>query len=122
VVAAFLPWFQIAGDGTVVTVDAFRAGLMGLAFFLSACGILMVLALRHGLVENPSAQELPEGRLLLLLGIGVLALALAQLALGSGGAHRPGIGLDLAILAGAVCTWGGRQQVQDDRGLAGLHS
>lgn len=118
-VAAFLPWFHI-GDGAVVaTVDAFRSGILGLACFISACGILMVLALRHGVVENPSSAELPEGRLLLGLGVAVPVLAVLQVLVGSSGAHRPALGLVVAVLAGAVCAWGGRQQWHDDRGLAG---
>ncbi len=121
-VATFLPWFHRVAGADLVTVNGFRAGVLGLACFLAACGILLVLAVRHGVVENPRSADLAEGRLLLGLGVAVPVLALIQLLLGSAGAHRPATGLVVTILAGAVCAWGGRQQSLDDRGLAGLRS
>ncbi|MFN2451776.1 MAG: hypothetical protein ABR541_05435 [Candidatus Dormibacteria bacterium] len=121
-VAAFLPWFHIRDAGSMVTVNAFRSGVLGLACFIAACGILMTLAVRHAAVENPRAADLPEGRMLLGMGIAVPLLAILQLLLGSGGAHRPAVGLIAAVLAGVVCAWGGRQQSLDDRGLARLRS
>ena len=122
VVASFLPWFHIRGDGSVVTVNAFRSGVLGLACFVAACGVLLILAVRHAVIENPRATDLPEGRLLLGLGIAIPLLAILQLLLGSGGTHRPAAGLIATVLAGAVCAWGGRQQSLADRGLARLRS
>ena len=108
VIVAFLPWYSYTQGPAHVTVNGFRASLMGDTFFLAAALMCLLVLIRAGLVS-----DLLRRRISLRVAYAVVAgIAIAsvvdQFLLTAGGGRSIGLGLILALLVAigmVVAAW-----------------
>jgi len=97
--AAFLPWYSYGSGSARITVNGFRASLLGDIFFLgiAAAGLLMLV--RHDVIDDPATLKQRE-RTVLSAITAVLGLALLlQLILIAIGGLSVRAGFGIAVIA-----------------------
>jgi hypothetical protein len=106
VIVAFLPWYSYTAGTSRITVNGFRASLLGDLFFLSLAALALLLLLRQGLVTDFLRQRLSQRAAYLIVAAIAVASALDQLLLVATG-HRsiaPGLILALIVVIGMGAT------------------
>ena len=86
--AAFLPWYSYGSGSARITVNGFRASLLGDIFFLgiAAAGLLMLV--RHDVIDDPATLKQRERTVLsAITAVLGLALLLQLILIAIGGRH-----------------------------------
>ena len=104
--AAFLPWYSYSTTTARVTVDGFRASLLGDLFFLAVAAAALLLLIRRGVVSDPLAGQVSERSALIAIAGAAAAAVLLQLMFGSGGGRSLSAGMLFAVLAAAALAAG----------------
>lgn len=100
VIAAFVPWYSYSSAGVHVSVDAFRASLLGDVFFVAIAGVAWVLLAKLGIIDDPLTHRFDASRALAVLALVAGATVIVQLVLNLAARGRSlGPGLLLAVFA-----------------------
>jgi hypothetical protein len=123
--ATFLPWYHFDTDSTRVTQNAFGTGFLGDVLFFTAVGTILLLLVRHRVIEMRNPLPVREGQAFFTLGcIGFAAVVLQMLigVNGSGAFHHMTVGIVVAFLASGAMAVGGWLQREADAPRRPLHS
>ncbi|MFN2582497.1 MAG: hypothetical protein ABR498_07135 [Candidatus Dormibacteria bacterium] len=105
-IATYLPWYSYSSLATRVTVNGFRASILGDVFFLAvAAAALLVLMRLGGVADIVGGRISDRTARFVIAGIAMVA-ALLQLVLAASGGRAPGIGAILALIAAAALVGG----------------
>lgn len=100
VIAAFIPWYSYTTATVHVSVDAFRASLLGVIFFLAIGGVALILLARRGIIDDALTHRLDESRTLAALALVAGATVVVQLVLNATTHGRTlGLGMVFAVFA-----------------------
>ncbi len=107
VIAVFLPWYSYTEAGTRITVNGFRASLLGDAFFLAVALSALLLLMQRDLVSDVLGGRVSARVASAVLAALAIASVLDQLLLTGGGrAIAPGLIVALLVAAGlAAAAW-----------------
>lgn len=101
VLVSFLPWYSYYAGDTQVTVDGFRASLLGDIFFLTAVALALLLLMQHGAVSDIVRTRVSPGVAYLAVTAVATGAVLDQLLLARTG-HRsiaPGLFMAVVVVA-----------------------
>ena len=102
-IAVFVPWYAYSTATTHVSVNGFRASLLGDLFYLAVVTTAVVLLLRWGIAGQSAAARIDTRTALTLLAAVVAGSVLVQIVLDAATHGRSfGPGLALALVAAAV--------------------
>ena len=116
--AAFLPWYSYSTTTARVTVDAFRASVLGDAFFIAVAAVALILLMRRGLVADVLGERISQRTALSAAAWCTAAIVALQLILIAAGGRSIGIGLPFAALAAAaivIAAWMSRPHTEPRR-------
>lgn len=108
VVAVFLPWYSYASGDAHVTVNAFRASVLGDAYFLLIGATALLVLMRNGVVADLLAGRISDRTARVAVAAAAAAVVLLQLALIPSGGRTASLGIVVALLsvtALAVSAW-----------------
>jgi hypothetical protein len=100
--AAFLPWYSYSSGSARITVNGFRASLLGDIFFLGIAALGFLMLIRQGVIQDPAGLKQREPTWLLATAAVMGTVVLLQLVLiGTGGLSvRAGFGIAVvAVIA-----------------------
>jgi hypothetical protein len=106
--AASLTWYAYATGGTHVTVNAFRASVLGDAFFLLIAAEALIVLMRHGVVADVLGGRLTDRAARIAVASASAVTLLLQLVLIAEGGRSAGAGMlfaFLALVALVVAAW-----------------
>jgi hypothetical protein len=116
VLVAFLPWYAYASGGSHVTVNAFRASLLGDLFFVSIATVILLLLIGRGFVDDVVTPYIPETTAHAAAAGIAMGSVLIQLILARAGGRSMGIGIFLALIAAAgLCAAAVLRRLHPDR-------
>ncbi|HKR99604.1 MAG TPA: hypothetical protein VJU79_08830 [Candidatus Dormibacteraeota bacterium] len=98
VIVSFLPWYSYAEGASRVSVNGFRASLLGDVFFLAAALMCLLVLMRLGVVRDLLRQRISQRAACAVLAGVAVASVIDQLLLSSGGTRSVAPGLILALL------------------------
>ncbi len=102
-IAAYFPWYSYSTATAHITVNGFRASILGDLFFVAIALTAVFLLMRHGAVEDMVGGRITDSQALTLLAGAAIAAVFLQLVLDLVSRGRSlGIGLILAILSSAA--------------------
>ncbi len=100
-IVTFLPWYTYTQGSAHITVNGFRASLMGDVFFVAVAVLALLLLMRLGFVSDILRRRIsPRLAYAVVAGVGI-ASVLDQLLLVAGGRRSVAPGLILALLVAA---------------------
>jgi hypothetical protein len=99
VLVAFLPWYGYPAGAAHVTVNAFRASLLGDVYFLAIAAAILLLLIGRGFVDDVVTPYIPEGTAHAAAAALAIGSVLIQLILARSTGRSLGIGIFLAVLA-----------------------
>ena len=123
--STFLPWYRFDTASSRVSQNAFGTGFLGDVLFFTAVGTILLLLIRHQVIEMRSGLPIREGQAFFTLGgIGFAAVVLQMLigVNGSGAFHHMTLGIGVAFLASGAMAIGGWMQREADAPRRPLHS
>jgi hypothetical protein len=97
-IVVFLPWYSYSQGASHITVNGFRASLLGDVFFLSAAAMGLLLLMRHGLISDLLTRRVSQRAAYAIVAGIAAASVLDQLLLVSGGHRAVAAGLILAMV------------------------
>jgi hypothetical protein len=116
VLAAFLPWFGYAAGTSHVTVNAFRASLLGDIFFVAIAAVILLLLIGRGFVDDVVTPYVPETTAHAIAAAVAMVSVLVQIILARATERSLGIGIFLALIAAAgLCTAAVFRRLHPDR-------
>jgi len=98
-IAAFVPWYSYVSGSDRITVNAFRASLLGDVFYVAIAATALVVLSRHAAVARVLSSRYPERQVLTVLAACALASVVLQLMLAAAGGRSVSGGLLLALVA-----------------------
>jgi len=98
---AFLPWYAYRAGNSHVTVNAFRASLLGDVFFIAIAAVILLLLIGRGFVDDVVTPYIPETTAYATAAALAIGSVLIELILARAGGRSLGIGIFLALIAGA---------------------
>jgi len=101
VLVAFLPWYSYTLNASTITVNGFRASLLGDVFFLAGTATILLLLMHRGVLPDVLRRRISQPAAYAILAGIAIASVLDQLLLVSGGHRSLGPGLILALFAAA---------------------
>ncbi|MBV9099860.1 MAG: hypothetical protein JO198_02320 [Candidatus Dormibacteraeota bacterium] len=108
-IAAFVPWYSYMSATARVTVNGFRASLLGDLFFLAIAATALLLLMRHRVIEDVISERLDERQAFSVVAAVAAGTVLLQLVLDAmGGGRSLGFGFLLAVFAAialGVAAW-----------------
>ncbi|HEY4869306.1 MAG TPA: hypothetical protein VII79_04805 [Candidatus Dormibacteraeota bacterium] len=109
VIAIYIPWYSYSAATGHVTVNGFRASIVGDIFFLAIAATALMLLMRHDVIEDVITPRVDERQASsVLAGIAVGAVLLQLILDAMGGGRSIGFGLVLALfsaIALAASAW-----------------
>jgi hypothetical protein len=108
VAVAFLPWYSYSSGSSRITVNGFRASLLGDVFFLCAAATLLLVLMRQGVVTDLLQRRMSQRAAAIIVAGVAAASVLDQLLLATTGHHAIAAGLVLAlgiVVAMGVAAW-----------------
>src|ERR1700693_5954884 len=117
VLVAFLPWYSYPAGSARITVNAFRASLLGDRFFIAIAAAVLLLLIGRGFVDDVVTPYIPESTAYAAAAALAMGSVLIQLIVARSTGRSLGIGIFLALLAAAgLCTASGfRRPAPDPR-------
>jgi len=116
VLVAFLPWYAYTSGGSHITVNAFRASLLGDVFFVSIAAVVLLLLIGRGFVDDVVTPYIPETTAHATAAGLAMGSVLIQLILARATGRSMGIGIFLAVIAAAgLCTAAVLRRLHPDR-------
>ncbi len=113
---AFLPWYGYALGTSHVTVNGFRASLLGDVFFLAIAAVILLLLIGRGFVDDVVTPYIPEITAHATAAAVAMGSVLIQLILARATGRSLGIGIFLALIAAAgLCTAAVLRRLHPDR-------
>lgn len=108
-IAAFVPWYSYTSATARVTVNGFRASLLGDIFFLAIAATALLLLMRHRVIEDVVGERADERQAFsVVAGVAAGALLLQLVLDAMGGGRSLGFGFLLAVFAAVslgVAAW-----------------
>jgi hypothetical protein len=105
-ISTFVPWYSYSTGTAHISVNGFRASILGDLFYLTIAATVLLLLLRHQAIEEPLAALIREDSAFLALAGGAVAAVLLQLILSATGGRNVGPGLLMAVIAAIVLAAG----------------
>lgn len=100
VFAVFVPWYSYSAGGAHVTVNGFRASLLGDLFYLAIAATALLLLMRHRVIEDVIGAHVDERQAFSVVAGVAAGTVLLQLVLDAmGGGRSLGFGFLLAVFA-----------------------
>jgi hypothetical protein len=120
-ISTYLPWYHFRDAHGTVTVNGFGAGFLGDVVFFSSIAMLLVIAVRAGLLES-RRLKLDDRHVLWIAGVALAAVVLQLLigVNGSGAFHSMTIGIVVALLSAGGMVVGARLESQTGPGTHSL--
>ena len=116
VLVAFLPWYGYPAGTAHVTVNAFRASLLGDIYFLATAAAILLLLIGRGFVDDVVTPYVPESTSNAAAAALAIGSVLIQLILARSTGRSLGIGIFLALLAAVgLCTASVLRRLHPDR-------
>jgi hypothetical protein len=116
VLVAFLPWYAYTSGGSRVTVNAFRASLLGDVFFIAIAAGILLLLIGRGFVDDVVTPYIPESTAHALAAALAMGSVLIQMILAKATGRSLSIGIFLALIAAAgLCTAAVFRRLHPDR-------
>jgi hypothetical protein len=116
VLVAFLPWYGYSLGATHVTVNAFRASLLGDVFFVAIAAVVLLLLIGRGFVDDVITPYIPETTAHATAAAVAMGGVLIQIILARATGRSWGIGILLALIAAAgLCTAAVLRRLHPDR-------
>jgi hypothetical protein len=117
-IACFLPWYTVGGDGGLPALSSNAFDGPGIVVFLAAVGILALIALPYAAGDQPLGIDRPATFVLLVcVGIAGFAIRVIQLLqVEALGLPDRALGFWLAALGLLVMAWGTAEIVAERRG------
>jgi hypothetical protein len=116
VLVAFLPWYGYTSGHSHITVNAFRASLLGDIFFIAIAVTILLLLIGRGFVDDVVTPYIPESTAHALSAGVAMGSVLIQLILAKATERSLGIGIFLALIAAAgLCTAAVFRRLHPDR-------
>lgn len=118
VVAVYLPWYSYSSGAAHVAVNAFRASVLGDAFFLLIAAAALLVLMRHGAIADVVGGRISERAARAGVAAAAATLVLLQLALIPTGGRTASAGIVVALLsvtALAVSAWLARYDAEPRR-------
>jgi len=105
VLVAFLPWYSYPAGTGHITVNAFRASVLGDVFFLAIAAAILLLLIGRGFVDDVVTPYIPESTAHAAAAALAMGTVLIQLIVARSTGRALGAGIFLAVLAAAgLCT------------------
>lgn len=116
VLVAFLPWYSYSSGTTHVSVNAFRASLLGDVFFVAIAAVILLLLIGRGFVDDVVTPYIPETTAHATAAAVAMGSVLIQIILARATGRSLGIGILLALIAAAgLCTAAVLRRLHPDR-------
>ena len=116
VLVAFLPWYGYAAGTEHVSVNAFRASLLGDIYFIAMAGTILLLLIGRGFVDDVVTPYIPESTAYAAAATLAMGSVLVQLIVARTTDRSLGVGMFLALLAAAgLCTASVFRRMHPDR-------
>ncbi len=116
VLVAFLPWYAYVSGHSHITVNAFRASLLGDIFFVAIAAVVLLLLIGRGFVDDVVTPYIPESTAHALAAALAMGSVLIQMILAKATGSSLGIGIFLALIAAAgLCTAAVFRRLHPDR-------
>ena len=118
ILAAYLTWYAYVSAGSHIAVNAFRASILGDAFFLLIAAEGLVVLTRHGVVADILGTRLSDQTARTAIAAATAVVLLLQLILIAAGGRSAGAGMllaFLALLALALAAWTRRYAAEPRR-------
>ena len=116
VLVAFLPWYGYASGNSHVTVNAFRASLLGDLFFLAIAAVILLLLIGRGFADDVVTPYVPETTAYATAAALAMGSVLIQMILARATGRSLGIGIFLALIAAAgLCAAAILRRLHPDR-------
>ena len=97
--AVFLPWYSYTSGSARITVNGFRASLLGDVFFLCTAAVALLMLIRNGVIEGPETIKNGERTWLLAIAATMGAALLLQLIVIATGGLSVRAGFGFAVVA-----------------------
>jgi hypothetical protein len=98
-IAVYLPWYSYPGGAARVTVNGFRASLLGDLFFVAVAGAALLMLTRHGYIDHPLARRVRAQAAFAGVAAAAGAVVVLQLILIAAGGRSVGGGFIVAVIA-----------------------
>lgn len=108
IVAVYLPWYSYPSGAGHVAVNAFRASVLGDAFFLLIAMAALLVLMHHGVLADVLSGRIADRTARIGIAAAAALVVLAQLALIPSGGRTASLGIVVALLsvaALAVSAW-----------------
>jgi hypothetical protein len=116
VLVAFLPWYAYTAGSAHVTVNAFRASLLGDVFFVAIAGAILLLLIGRGFVDDVVTPYIPETTAHAAAAGLAMGSVLVQIILARAGGRSLSIGIFLGLIAAAgLCAAAVVRRLHPDR-------
>jgi hypothetical protein len=116
ILVAFLPWYGYVAGNSHVTVNAFRASVLGDLFFVAVAAVVLLLLIGKGFVDDVVTPYIPETTAHAMAAALAMGSVLVQMILARAGGRSFGVGLLLALVAAAgLCTAAVLRRLHPDR-------
>jgi hypothetical protein len=99
VLVAFLPWYGYASANQHVTVNAFRASLLGEVYFLAIAAVILLLLIGRGFVDDVVTPFVPESTAHAAAAALAMGSVLIQLIVARSAGRSLGLGIFFALIA-----------------------
>lgn len=106
--SAYLTWYAYVAAGTHITVNAFRASVLGDAFFLLIAAEALVVLMRHGVVADVLGGRITDRAARIGIASATAVTLIIQLVLIAAGGRSAGAGMlfgFFALVALAAAAW-----------------
>jgi hypothetical protein len=105
-IALYVPWYTYATGSSTVTVNGFRASVLGDLYFLTIAATALLLLIRHGFLDDLIGRRFSEQQAFAALAAGALAAVLLQVIVSAITGRMFGPGILLALIAAIVLAFG----------------
>lgn len=99
VIAVYLPWYSYPSGVTHVAVNAFRASVLGDAFFVVIAAAALLLLTRHGVIADVLGGRISDRSARIGVAAAAAVIVLLQLALIPGAGRTASPGIVIALLS-----------------------
>ncbi len=116
-IACFLPWYTVGGDGGLPALSSNAFDGTGILVFLAAVGVLALIALPYAAGDQPLAIDRPAAFVLVVaIGVAGYIIRIIQLfQLEALGLPDRALGFWLAALGLAIMAWGAAEVAGERR-------
>ena len=116
-IACFLPWYTVGGDGGLPALSSNAFDGTGILVFLAAVGVLALIALPYAAGDQPLGIDRPAAFVLVVaIGVAGFVIRIVQLfQAGALGLPDRALGFWLAALGLAIMAWGAAEVAGERR-------